>query len=764
MSSDPSTPKKDILRDISKGFIHEVDYRARDYTPLGPQPSSSMCTRCVDYYKELYEKGLTDKPFIPNCKKHIMESIGILRKEDFQTEEEWMSTISVIDPITWAFEEFEWRPRWYQEWYLSCTSALKILRQGRRCLGEGTIIPTKGRLKRVEDVCPGDIVYDEYGKETEVVEVYNNGYDHVTEIIVDGTIVARATSKHKFLVLSVNGYTLECAVADLIPGDKLLTYSKKSKKLVPVDFTLKHCKIVCHTYDIKVNTTTSLYQLSKGVITHNSGKTNSMIIETLHFLFTTKNAKIIMVAPRETQVAAFFDEISRMIGVGKSVRDSIARYTKNPARLEFKNGSTILGFTLNPNQGEGASVTIRGQDAHLIVVDEMDFIADKDLDVLFAIKASHPECKIIAASTPSGSRGRFYQTCISKNIGWKEFWMIGQESPMFTEETDRFFKSTFSEIDYVKEVYADFGELGEGVFKKKAIEDSLQDYVLDDIMIEPNTTYILGVDWNKSNGTHMCILQHINNQLKLVRKLIIPEEEFLQSKSVDYIIELHSMWHFKYIFVDAGYGAVQVEQIKLYGSKHPRTKLDKILHPVSMNRQITVKDASGGENKKPAKAFLVQSTAKLLEDGNLVLPLSEDVESGSVKLMPLVQQLRNYKVESYSIYGQPVYSKTNEHTLIAYILAVGGYFLHEADLFKGPVRDARFVGIEVTGPQEPAVGNSITTILTQKQHEETKKGNVVRDLDVGKTRKPLNSISSSLSSRRNSENGIKRNYYRRNTF
>lgn len=561
-------------------FRHEISYRETNYKPIGHQPSEKMCLSCVEYYKELYEKGLTKRLFIPHCSRHVMEASNMLNKEDFGTEEEYIEALTILDPVTWAFEEFGWEAYWYQEWFLSCTASLKIARMGRQ-----------------------------------------------------------------------------------------------------------------------------------------SGKTASMIIATLHHLYTNAYSKAILVAPRENQISMFFDAVTELIEKSKNLRDSITRSTKNPARIEFKNGGTLKGFTLNPNQGESAAVTIRGQPADLIIVDEMDFMADKDLNVLFAIKASRPSVKIIAASTPSGARANFYKTCTSKDIGWKEFWFISQESPRFTQETEEFFRGTLPEEGYVKEVYADFSELSEGVFKKRCIESSLRDYNLEEEHAIGLGIYILGVDWNKSHGTHMCILQNTGEGLKLVRKIIIPEEEYLQTVSVEKIIELNAVWGFKYIFVDAGYGAVQVESLKLHGQRNPRSKMNKILRPIAMNRMIDIKDVTGTESRKPTKPLLVQATAKLLEDGLLILPMSEDIDTSS-HIVPLVKQMRNYKVESYSIYGQPVYSKENEHTLVAYMLAVGGFYMEEGDVFKQPMRDNRVVGIEMSGPVTEMPKPS--DFITEKQYRENK--------------------------------------------
>lgn len=485
------------------------------------------------------------------------------------------------------------------------------------------------------------------------------------------------------------------------------------------------------TFDITVDSPTNLYLLANGMVCHNSGKTLSMCVETLHHTFTTEGAKVLVCAPREAQINLFFEELFDLINKGKSINGSIARTVRSPAFIEFKNGSRIKGFTLNPNAGADSAVTIRGQDASLIIVDETNFISDDDLDVLLAIKASKPNCKIIVSSTPTGSLGKFYQICTQKDIGWKEFWVIAHESPNYTEETESFFRKQFTAEKFVHEIYAEFGDTEDGVFKGNLIEASLQDYDMNSIDPVSGGTYILGIDWNKSHGTHFVILQKIEGSLKLVRKIIVPESEFTQTSAVNKVIELNEEWKFEYIFVDSGYGHVQVELLKQYGMKNPSSKLNKKIKPLTMNKQLSLKDVTSNEDiKKFTKPFIVQQTTKLLEDNRLILPRSEDqkvrVEVDSDQTLGLVTQMRAYKVENYSVYGQPTYTKENEHTLMAYIIACGGYVMETDDLFKSLPAATRIIGIELSNnPEDPENGRA-KLLIQPREGEKT----IIRDLDI----------------------------------
>ena len=426
------------------------------------------------------------------------------------------------------------------------------------------------------------------------------------------------------------------------------------------------------------------------------GKTEAMVIEVLHTASTNKDYSILIIAPFERQVTRFFDEIHKFVNKSVSLQGSLNRYTKTPSLMQFNNGSKILGFSAGATSGSGSD-KIRGQDAHLIVIDEIDTLENKDIDAVMAILASHKDARLIASTTPRGWRRRFYTYVTEKDLGFKEFWFISAESPEWTEATENFFKGSTDPVTYAQEYLADFAELQEGVFKTRCINASLQDYDLEESNINSTADYILGIDWNKAAGTHMVVLEHLGSQLKMVKKIVIPETEYLQTDSVDLIINLNRQWRFKYIFVDAGYGSVQVELLKKHAIKEPSSLLDKKLFPIAMNQHLKVIDPiSGEELGRSAKHYLIEQTKKMLEDGKIILPKSEDttVSSGS-SMMGLVQQMRNFRVEGTSVYGLPKYSQGEEHTLTAFYLAVGGYYWQEGDL-KGTPYVTHISAIEVS--------------------------------------------------------------------
>ena len=111
------------------GYIPEIDYPSRGWKPLKKAPPGGMCGRCEVYYQGLFDKGVTKTPFPPTCQKHVMNRVRHLKEVDFRDAAEFESAKILMDPVTWAYSEFGWEPRWGQEETLSCTADKKIYRE-----------------------------------------------------------------------------------------------------------------------------------------------------------------------------------------------------------------------------------------------------------------------------------------------------------------------------------------------------------------------------------------------------------------------------------------------------------------------------------------------------------------------------------------------------------------------------------------------------------------------------------------------------------
>lgn len=102
-----------------------------------------------------------------------------------------------------------------------------------------------------------------------------------------------------------------------------------------------------------------------------TGKTETMIVESLHRVHTKKYHRVLIVTPYESQVRLIFMRINEILDESPILKASVKRNTKNPYCIELDNGSAILGFTTGAGSGSGAA-SVRGQRGDTIIMDECD--------------------------------------------------------------------------------------------------------------------------------------------------------------------------------------------------------------------------------------------------------------------------------------------------------------------------------------------------------------------------------------------------------
>ena len=402
-----------------------------------------------------------------------------------------------------------------------------------------------------------------------------------------------------------------------------------------------------------------------------AGKTEAISVKMLHYGYINENVTILVIAPYKNQVGLIFDKLDLMLAKSESLKASIRRNTKNPYRLEYHNGSRILGFTAGTRTGS-KSTGIRGQDAHMILIDEADYLSASDFEVILAIQASRPDVLIWASSTPTGKRDMFWRFCTEAQLGYKEFHFASSVSPSWNSQTERIEKAQYSEQGYAHEFEAEFGDVAEGVFLKKYIDPCVQDYDLGKVRRNPASLYTMGVDWNTSGNGTCILISEWNKDLnggrgafKLAQKKVITQEEFTQVRSCEEIIRLNEIWDPKFIYVDQGYGHTQIEMLRKYGMEHPASGIANKIKGIYFGDKMEIRDPVTRQVvKKHIKPFMVNLAARRMEDGQVILPESEDIKNG------LVGQIRDYTVIRTTALGQPIYSDENDHAIVAWMLAI----------------------------------------------------------------------------------------------
>jgi len=306
-----------------------------------------------------------------------------------------------------------------------------------------------------------------------------------------------------------------------------------------------------------------------------------------------------------------------------------------------------------------------------------DYLDTGSVEALMALFVDNPDVLIWASSTPTGKRSDFYRWNTELSLGFKAFHYTSRVSPYWDARTELYFRSIYSSSGFEHEFLAEFGEAAFAVFKSEHLDASIQTYYYQDItgprtVITPQgpkaCLYTFGVDWNSTGtGVHIVVLEYdpCTFKFRVVQKEVVDPKEFTQVKAVRKIIELNDYWNPRHIYVDQGFGEMQIEELHQYGRSSPDTGLLKKVKGIVMASKTEIVDpATNMKVKKYTKELVVEIAARRVEENQCIFPRIEDTKGS------LVNQLRNFEVVRYSASGKPVYSQGNEHTATAWMLSI----------------------------------------------------------------------------------------------
>jgi replicative DNA helicase len=434
-----------------------------------------------------------------------------------------------------------------------------------------------------------------------------------------------------------------------------------------------------------------------------AGKTETLVISMLYHMFCKPGVapgegfKIVVIAPYQAQIDLIFNRLIQLIRTSPITQNSLRRNVKAPIyTLELHNGSVVRGFTAGTKSG-GNAEAVRGQHGHMLVFDEADYLSPGDMDAAMSIITNFPNASVWMSSTPSGKRERFFQTCHMKR--YKEYHHPSSVNPLWNKGLEEDFREALTEIGYVHEVEADFGEQEQGVFQNVYVQAAKGHYKYGDFPQKSRWTYTVGVDWNDTkNGTTVVVLgfNPSVNKFIIVDRHTISREGWTQLAACQKIAELNRIWRPIAIYLDAGFGGTQWEVLRSYGfnaaadptrgPRHPDARLRDIIKKYDFGSKVETRDPFTKQPlQKPAKPFLVESTVRRFETGDIVFSDVDDI---------LERQLLGYIIDRITPTGVPVYKASDEalgdHVLDALMLAVMGFTL-EVSAFGKPKWDTRIL-------------------------------------------------------------------------
>jgi len=293
------------------------------------------------------------------------------------------------------------------------------------------------------------------------------------------------------------------------------------------------------------------------------------------------------------------------------------------------------------------------------------------------------------SSTPSGKREKFFDTCHSKL--WKEYFYPSTVNPMWNEDLENMFREQLTELAFIHEIEAEFGEQAQGVFQNSYVEAAQRPYKYGDFARDPDWIYTMGVDWNDvQNGTTIAVFGYnpYQSRFTIVDKAVISREGWNQLEACQKVAEMNRLWRPKSIYLDAGYGGTQFEVLKKYGwdathdkargPNHPDAQLRYTLKQYEFGSKVEVRDLWTGQPvNRPAKPFLVENLVRRFESGDIVYPESDEV---------FTKQLLGYIIERVTPTGTPVFGasdeKVGDHFLDAVMLAAVAFTLEQTPFGK----------------------------------------------------------------------------------
>jgi hypothetical protein len=476
------------------------------------------------------------------------------------------------------------------------------------------------------------------------------------------------------------------------------------------------------------------------------GKTETLVVSMLFHMFTHQGFKIVLITPYQSQIDLIFKRLQELIENNATLLNSVKRSVKAPQyTLQLYNNSQIKGFTAGTKSGSGAAAA-RGQSANMLVFDEADYLDPADMDAAMSIITNFPNATVWMSSTPSGKRDKFYEVCSSKE--WKEYHFPSYLNPNWNDELESTFRSVLTEIGYKHEILGEFGEQEEGVFQVPYVEAAEAEYEYAQMRPASNWLYSVGVDWNSPTvGTTICVTGfNISTQtFRVVERKIIQRAGWTQLSACQAIAQMNRKWKPFVIYVDKGYGATQVEVLHKYGydarrdpdrgKNHVDARLPRVVKAYDFGSSIETRDPFTAQKiKKPAKGFLVESSVRRFETGDIEFPESDET---------LKAELLNYVVKNITVTGQFVYGVNNEavgdHNLDALMLSIVGFVLEKTSYGKPMISEAisfSDVNYDEADPEMwvPVERNSKPT---RKEMTENQHPNSERTSFQGKVSRPL---------------------------
>lgn len=464
----------------------------------------------------------------------------------------------------------------------------------------------------------------------------------------------------------------------------------------PRNWFAQHLGLMPHWYqDRAVRCTSARKAFRWG---RRTGKTHLVAAWLCQQAFIHRRLKALCITPMKSQAKEIFDRLLAFFEENPTL-GADARHKQQPYyEINFKNGSRIRIFVAGTASGSSAATQVRGQEADIIFIDEMDYLDDDAskaiLPVLFDPPRVFDQVHFIGSSTPSGKEGTFFKICHDEH--YREFWVPSRFRPDWNERMQAECEALAkTKTNYEHEYEAEWGSKVDGVFKRNDIIKAGQEYRYydDEGVYEqktwpemkrwPHWKYIMGVDWNGAGtGTRILILGFDPARGKWIVVYREVSETALHIATTR-VVEVNRKWRCHAVYIDSGYGQMQDEVLRgigraaqnaqARGEDYQVADLTLATHLRSIDFGGWVKykakniDGKLEEVKKRVKNYMVEHLQAMFELEDIWISKSDN---------DLKQQLMGYIVKRQDQHGQLIYGADEElgdHDLDALLLAAYGF-------------------------------------------------------------------------------------------
>ena len=482
-----------------------------------------------------------------------------------------------------------------------------------------------------------------------------------------------------------------------------------------------------------------------------TGKTEMMAAFLLYAAFTNAGVKILCVTPMKPHAKEILDRLNKFLDVSSDLKSEVTRQVQQPYyETVFANGSRIRLFIGGTTSGKNAGAQIRGQEADIMFIDEMDYLDDDATTAILPIlsdpKRQENPVTLIVSSTPTGREDLFFKMCHDGQ--YKEFHFPSQCRPDWDDDKEAEARNLAkTEAGYQHEYLAEWGTKEDGVFRRKDIIRAAQPYryhsdpgfheTKDWPEMKPfphHWKYIMGVDWHgPGNGTRISIVGYdfTRNKWMIVYREAVSVDEFSYHFSVDRVVQLNRLWKCHAIYIDAGHGQMQDETLRGIGRAANLAQIrgqdynsaDLILadhlHKIDFGSKLTYYAMEEGRRIKqevPTKNYMVENFQRFFENDDFWFSKADQ---------DLREQLMGYSTKGETTHGHATYKpdpSSGDHDLDATMLALFGFAQEFDPMFKKPSAIREFLILPQFGrPHEPITIDPLSDPIAY-EHELRERG------------------------------------------